>query len=411
MEISLTRRLRDVSVLDIELTVGRAQRRPDLLSVLMRAHERDGRIEAKDVCEHLLQNRPLPVGRAILRRCHSLGLLDPEGVPPARRDSVLQSGGEPGEPNSSADLDWVYHLTREGRTALETRTIFVPEAGRYRVWMSGDPLLESALLDLVPQEENRLYDEVGPPSRGVGASPPPNEPEAQVPEALKQLEGRVVDLAHTKPVKVLVMRVGQRALVPDAEPGRTTATWTLSPTAKPTLALTGMFTAPWMRGPQIGWEKVWQSLLGNRSCDWVETPATGLLTEFEDPTLKDDERLNMARAIKFASPVVPGLGAFEETEVRAIPTIPRTKQDAQAWALWSLERRVDRHLAPTDYDRLLREVASLFSAYPVSLPPQDKFATQIATRERAKAGTKEAPRLPPAFWFLQAPLDLPREVR
>lgn len=408
MQITLSRKLHEVSVLDVQMTVGRALRRPDLLSVLMRARELDDRIRARDVSEHLLQGRPLVVGRTILRRCHELGLLDLERPPASVPRTGKARGLEAAQTPAVEDLDQVFMLTPQGRRALDTKTIFIPETGRYRVWLCEDPLLETnPLLDLQPQEESRLYDDLQAGRQGGNSE---TEDEVETPQLLRQLEGRVLDLAHDKPEKWQIVRVGQQCITHSLEPGRTTVTWTLGPTSRASVVLSGYFNSTWLDPPSLGWERVWEYLLGDRRRDWLPAPDRVLLTEFSDRTLTDAERLNLTRALRVASPTIPGLGQFDETEVHSISVKPRTKWDAQAWALWNLEHRVDRHLGPQEYDKLLMEIAAQFSGFPVSLPPPERLAEQIATRERGTSDRVGVSRLPPAYWFLQASHDLPRSL-
>ena len=408
MRIDLARRLEGLRGFECEMTVGWPDRRPDLLAVLARARELGGDIRAKDVSDHLLLGRPVAVGRAILRRCSELGLIElasgtsnsrdrPRGSNPSDRGDVAETQGE------------VYSLTSLGSMALSAEAIFMPESGRFRALLSEDSLLPSPLVDRYPLEENRLISEVRPRGRGFPGPGDTSEREQSTPESLSELEGHVVTLFRQPTTQALITRVGPRGVpVPEYDVPTVDILWELGPNQDPVVRLRGGIVADGLPPPSDDWGVVWNALLGDNARTWRTDPTPALRTGFADSSLTSAEKMNLSRNLTFHRPQIPSLGEFDTTEVRAVPIAPASAADAQAWARWILESRIDRHLSDGEFSTLSREVTSRFLEFRVDLPARAVLAEGILARERSRAKDSTTPRLPPAYWYCQAVLDLPR---
>ena len=115
--------------------VAKAEKRPELTPVLLRASETGG-TDARDVAGHLLFE-------ARSRRVVAERLLD-IGV----AYKLLEKRGR------------AFVLTGAGETAIDTEKVLVPDYGTWTVWASEDPLLPSPVLRIEPWNEPNAYTEI-----------------------------------------------------------------------------------------------------------------------------------------------------------------------------------------------------------------------------------------------------------
>jgi hypothetical protein len=141
--IHLTRKIK-VECWRVIGQVAKVAERNELLPVLLRARER-GHTDARDIAEHLLfeSGSRQVIAQRLLHIAEQYGLLEQENRQ--------------------------YRLTESGRTALDTKKVFVPKHGAWTVWVSKDPLLRAVILRVEPWQESTAYDEV----RGQGRDKAP----------------------------------------------------------------------------------------------------------------------------------------------------------------------------------------------------------------------------------------------
>jgi hypothetical protein len=399
MEISLSRQL-PIEVFEIPLEIARPQRRPDLHAILLRVKEKREGTTARDICDHLLKGRPDSVGATILRRCEDLGLLQVVDVSPSPDERWNGEGYETARPDDRSPSPTThYALTPAGEMAIEQEEVFISEVGRFRLWVSSDPLLSSPLLDLQPRDE----DEARFQNHEVESD------QSALPELVRGLERQTLTLPglHANRVRVGdVPRMGHRVAIHE----RATVIWSISNQGPSEVRLDGRFQGT-LPAPRLRWEKIWEDILGPRSSDWV-TGHTGhvLLTKFKDPELQPSELRTLRRTLRLHKPHVDGYGPFDPTEARDVPIAPATDDDALEWSEWLLEQMADQHIFAKDYEHLLGEVRDMFPGYKLRLPSQQALAEHIAERVQHSSEEESPPRYPPAFWRLRAPLDLMEKV-
>jgi hypothetical protein len=399
MDLRLSRYV-EVATFDVRMEISRPQKRPDLIALLFRAREAQDGTNARDVCQHLLNGRPERVGQLLLKRCEELGLLQRQANPEEEPKEEWPGSTRLPSPET------MFVPTREGEIAMAQREVFMPEAGRFRVWATDDPLLPAPLLSLQPRSEEN------PPRQGS------EEQESRLedlPDFVTCLQGQIVtlpgrDSQHRVRVD-MVPRQGSRV----AERARVTAEWCISDNGSSSLIVEGLlgnysFNTK-LPAPRLPWDEVWNELLGDSSVDWVpRTQGDALLSSFTDPELGDAEKRTMMRTLHFQRPELEELGAFRDTKVVRVPIAPRTKMDAQEWSEWMLEQEIARHTWPADYAKIRGDVLERFPGYGVSLPDQASLASRIEERERRNVKTGASKGLPPAYWFLRAPLDLAEDI-
>ncbi len=368
MRIALTRAI-ELTAFEVVMEIGRAEKRRDILAVLMKARELGSRITPEDVCTYLLIGRPVALGRTVVSRCQEYGLLDLDG-----------------------------RLTPLGEYGLEHERVFNPERGRYRVLCTQDPLVPQTLLSLkeVPEPYADEVVQRRKRAKGSGATSPPPE-DQPLPGWISSLEGKTVTPVDSgEEIRVLKAELRCVKGTVEAEE-KLSLLWALSPEDDPTLEVRG-FARRVLDPPPVSYEEVFLDLLGERRPDW--DPEVGVLrVGFEE--MSDAERSSFRKDLHVEKSVVGRYGAFDATEIHDVPLGPRTRADAQRWASWTLDQSISTYLSRGDYDHLVRRVVGLFPEFPVSLPKREELASAL------RRGVEErGERLPRAYWFLLAPIDL-----
>lgn len=408
MEVKLSRSL-SVMVFDAKMQISRPQKRPDLMAILYRAQENRKGTNAVDLRKHLLNGRPDRVGQTLLKRCEDLGLLQ-------RCD---EEDGEKAY-NELPSPKALFVLTPEGEETIREQEVFMPEAGRFRVWVTDDPLLEAnRLIYINPvREENPAWK----------GSDKEKDTLTDLPPLITDLQGNVVVVLGYDHVqqRVRIDEISRQGIKVDSKVS-VMADWIVSDTAVPSLSVRGkpeLFSAQSAKRelemfelnirlppPQYPWETVWNQLLGKSIHEWVKgSRGNVLLTDFADSSLSDKEKLTMKRTLKFRKPSFHELGSFDDTQVDGIPLSPRTDKDAREWAEWMLEQMVVHHIQGEEFQELVREVQELFPDNKLILPDQPTLARRIAERERILNKESGTPKLPSVYWFLQASIDLTEEM-
>lgn len=377
IQIRLTRVL-PVETYAALMTIGRADdKRRDLLAVLALARQHDGQVTPELICRELLMGRPQVVGKKVVERCAELGLLNLEG-----------------------------ELTDSGRDALATGEVFIPETGKYRVWVANDPLVPGKFLGIEPVPEvnapdanleaKRRRNEHGEGGRFAGGP-------IDLPDAVTGLPGRIFTsfLGLNGRVRVLNVEKKGEALPVEASLSKCRLEWTFSSARVSSVQVTDGFNAKF-DPPRVSFDQMWFQVLGNEAANWVGGEKGGYLkTRFSDETLLDAERMNLRRS-KLFRPELEGLGKFDQITVGEIPIFPTTFGDANAWALWIQERSVTQYLDEASFEQLNSHIVERFPGFKVKLRNRQDLARRLGDSVHPSEGD----RFPSAYWFLRASLDL-----
>ncbi len=396
MEVKLSRPLA-VMVFDTMMQISRPQKRPDLMAILYRARENGKGTNAIDMCKYLLNGRPDRVGQTLLKRCEELGLL--QRVDEEDEEQVY---GELPSPEA------FFVPTPEGEEAIRQQEVFMPEAGRFRVWITDDPLLAAnRLISINPVSEEN------PARKGTDKE---TNPLKDLPALITDLHGQIVVVPGNNHVRqrVRIDEISRQGISVDSKVS-VMADWIVSDTAVSALSVRGNLGVFELNvrlpPPHYPWEEVWNQLLGKSIHEWVkESRGNVLLTDFANSSLNDKEKRTMKCTLQFQKPSFHGLGSFNDTHVSGIPLAPRTDKDARDWAEWMLEQMVVHHIQGEEYQELIREVQELFPDHKLILPDQPTLARRIAERERRLNKESGLPKLPSVYWFLQASIDLTEEM-
>lgn len=369
MKIAINREAHLVAF-EVVMDIGREEKRKDVVSVLMRAEELGGRVTPEDICNSLLIDRPIAVGKTVIARCQDLELLDADG--------------------------W---LTPLGKESLGQKTVPLPEHGRYRILCTTDPLVPQRILDLedVHEPETEIIVNARRAARKPESKSKLPEEADSVPPWLLELKNQSIFLPRTGE-RIRVLSIAERCVSAQVrEQEELSLKWTIYPDREPELKAKGF--AKWnIDAPEISHESVFLELLGVYRVAW--DARRGVL-RYRFKEVVDAERASMSKSLQIEKPSVGEYGKFDDTEIRGIPIAPRTSRDAQEWAEWLLEHEIAEYLDEEGYADLVRRINSRFPDFVVRVPNRSKMAAQIRRSATAQGGL-----LPPAYWYLQAPLDL-----
>ena len=320
------------------------------------------------------------VGRRLGRICEELGLLHLE-------------------------KERIVGLTPEGErvAASGDPRVFVPQLGVWVLFWSDDPLLPQPLLRVEPGKEPSAHDE-----RQAGSS---RNGEVKrrfdiVPEAIEALcdvrgERPPLELLAAKDgLPIRMVAIEHKVELLQMEHALSVDLSFEPEDARGSLRLHGTtggkgidrtLPAP----PDHDHAGVWDALLrSNGAAEWWNLRSGKLQVSFKN--LRDDALTSFRFRMSFKEPEIGGLGRFDDTTVDGIPLEPATASDAQRWFEWLLERRAERTQWPDIFAANVAELRGLFPGHSIRLPGQSDFAR----------GLRRAERPPPAYWHLQAPLDL-----
>jgi hypothetical protein len=349
-----------VSCWHVKGTISRASKRDDLLPVLKRAEENDGTY-GRDIANHLLGEEigREVIGIRLLAICESLNL--------------LESRGDKKRPR--------YYITENGEKALASGEIMVPEDGTWKVWASNDPLLDFPILKIEPFQEETAYGEVQGRNKD------------EVKNRIKRFEVAPAWLRKVNGIVSLPSADGSTAICIEKieskiESVESNANLTISwQPIKRSLSLTGTIANLNINAtptaPHVDFDSVWQELLENEFLwdDW-DLEKNRLHVRFSD-TL-EQERSSKQRRLELKKPHFQKYGSFE-TSHRVTDIFPKSQEDAQSWAVWSLLNQVSKYATENEYGSWYINAKKPFENYSegINLPERRELASR-AWAQRSK---------------------------
>ena len=348
--------------------VAKAGKRAELMSVLLRAQEReDEGTSALDVAEHLLfepRSRHV-VAERLLHIGVTYGFIEEQG----RRAFVL---------------------TEAGQQAIRTGEVFVPEDGAWTLWASDDPLHPSPEQRIEPWNEPTAYDEI----KGRQRENARERRGEALPAWLRDIIGTAVIPAAGNAVAVRIDHLDDKAEAIDTH-GALRLRWNVGDGR---LQLNGSLDG-WQEGkakqvetdleaPRTPPDDVWRTLLDNEGLreQWDEERQM-LRVSFDETG--DIEREAMSRDLKFESPYLPSHGTFEPLTVPEVGITAESEMDAQSLAEWRLRARIRDYATFERYADWRAEAAAPFERYEIELPARAHLARgcweQVTDRPEPRA--------------------------
>lgn len=284
-----------------------------------------------------------------------------------------------------------WRATEAGRQAAATGIVLLPQRGVWSFYTAADPLLAHGVVAVFPWSgEPSAFDERG---KDTGRS------FDALPATLAGAVGRVLDVP-AGPVRAI--RIDDLGKSPRGERVETTdkarITWTLDPKGA-RCRLTGRVEDDAIDAelpvPAPAHEQVWQSLLRHAGLEPQWDPQRRVLRVPFKETKDDEERSRMMRALLFTTPLLDGLGRFDDTRVDGVGLQARSPEDATSWARWRFLRELRSYSTDDMIQDAYRRAADPFEGVAAPCPPRSELA-------RLARGDV---RPPPSYWWLQAPED------
>lgn len=399
-----------VSTFDAEATVAVGKDRPEFLAVARLAQDFQRPIDGRFVARELLGGLPEQVGWRVIDRCVALRLLE----------RVDHRG-----PGTLSDY---------GKEALRTGQVLVPEEGIWRFYMVDDVLQEDSLIHVERLESVSAKDERDAiyQTKKLGQNRP-SQVQA-TPGNLK--ESSTEGLIFSSVVNRREFSIEQVA--PQGENGpsdRLTLSIDWGPGQRPKVVLRGQVMSPPReervdsqrtgKNPQIGkpstkplavdylldepqvlagtvYEQLWMGLVGfalnvrgEELQRWYESTRELLAPIRVDSSLTSDARNTMTKTLAIPAMSFTDYGEFQDTKLDGVKLVPRTPEDAQAWAEWLQWQTINQYATPTSLDSLNQQVLKRFPYHHPALP------NATALLERAIKQPDE-----PTARYLLAPYDL-----
>ncbi|EDN71559.1 conserved hypothetical protein [Beggiatoa sp. PS] len=374
MEIILKRTLK-IERYRIIAEVTRVQKRAELHAVLLLAQQKQGDISAKMVAEELLGNRPETVGKRLIHICVTHDLLKEEEFRGKKH----------------------YTLTETGQTALREEKIFIPERGTWEIWVTNDPLLPSALIQIKvfkePQARNEINSQEDLKERT-------NNMQSLPKWSFEKLQGQSITPLADRKTDYRFDELGKKGEVvtPDAT---ITATLTIPQFGDSSeLRFSGTIDGKkcdYQEQHAMTFELAWPLILKQQN--WlkrkrIQKTGQQVLVVSYDSLKSDQERASFHKDYPtIQKPYLANLGKFDNTIIKNVPIAPATEKDASDWVDWLLERNTNHYVLKGDFEVMQNEVAKSFPDYKITFPAQSYFAQLLRQSN------------PRAYWYLQAPLD------
>ena len=342
-DIVLTRPV-DIRCWRVVGLVANAGKRRELEPILLRADEAGG-TSAEDVAEHLLVERRSRkvVAERLLRIGTALKLLEKRG-------------------------DRRFVLSEDGRRALDSGQVLLPEQGAWTVWASRDPLLPVPVLRIERWDEQKS---------AVSESRRDREEERSFVSLLDWL-GDVQGTEFAPPASSDGIAVRIDALEEKAEAVESDASLSLEwNVSKSRLRLRGQWDGDTvdseLEAPRVTSSEIWDVLLdGEGLMEHWDGEGRTLRVLFEDTT--EGERESMSRELEFRKPRVSDYGEFDPLALSGTAITARSRGDARKWSNWRLNVRVRDFATAGRYAAWWKEAVSPFAEYGLELPSRAELA-------------------------------------
>lgn len=349
--------------------VAKAEKRPELTPVLLRASETGG-TDARDLAGHLFfetRSRRV-VAERLLRIGVVYGLLE--------------------------ERNGKFTLTTAGETAIDTGDVLVPQFGAWTIWASEEPLLHSPILCVDAWKEPLAFDEI----KGRKRESAKQRSSEELPRWIRNVVGTPITLAAGSGAEIRIDDLEDKAEAVDAN-GLLRLSWNVGDgrlQLTGTLTLEGKKVTTELDAPSMSPNRVWRALLENGGLleQWDEERQ--VLYVSVDET-NETEREAMSRILEFESPDVPDYGKFEPLAVSEVPITAPSEVDAQSWAKWRLRARIRDYATSERYGAWRNEAAAPFKQYEIELPTRTELFDEVCNRT--------PDRRDPRFWRLAAAED------
>lgn len=356
-----------VSSFDAQATVAIGRKRPEFLAVAQLAADLARPITPRDIMRELLGNRPEVLGRRVIARCISLGLL----VDSDRHGSAV--------------------ISTTGLQALEAGEVLVPEEGIWRFYLQSDPLLPNTLLHARRLETGSAHQER---NKGKKSSNQNSQPQnIRSPERLRQCRAATPSASIADGQLLHLRELSERGS--EGPSGTLNLSFLWEPTSSPLLTLTGDLAKidPTLESPLIDstlvpdsrffstYEGMWKEIaamamdISHETLDhWHQrTEQLSVPVSFSSTTAL--ERKVFKRNIPVPDSDWGAFGEFESTTLKDAPILPASAADAQQWAQWLQWESIQDYVTAEQLTQITHAQLARFPYHQPRLPsPQELIA-------------------------------------
>lgn len=304
-------------------------------------------------------------------------------------------------------------LTELGEKALREGKVPVPEKGLYVLYTTEDPLFSEKMIAYEPKDERKgkQFQDLAFAKQNKKEVDHNNSKISDTPRWLKDLikslksspkiiglpaqngeeiqlvnvEGQVNRSNQTKNVS-LVLRIssGQN---PEMKVIASSGKNNSKSVCKPNMEMTVF--------------EVLKQLVPERADDIIESEQEpAILISFDEIENKPSEIHSGKRNLKINKPTIEDLGRFKDVTVEGVPLLPKTLDDAIAWANSLVSGWIDYYIDESSYDSLCEKAITRFSERFDS----NKIRNGIHSFEEMKRTLNaEKKQNPQKYWFVTTP--------
>jgi len=304
-----------------------------------------------------------------------------------------------------------YSLTVTGKAAIQDKMVFIPERDGFLLHGTDDPLFHEPVLACVKTNDSTNDPKSKKKPEGMQKSPREMQWITTVKERVER-DPQLVHLAteQNRTVQLIeIVESGEQAdplfsitakLSIDENEGAILTVYSKNHVKKTDsgkgLTVGHEFTLPFI--------KVLRNLFRGSSDDIIETvDGCAHLVSYRD-IANDATALNSHKKdFRIEKPEIDGFGKFDDVTLQALPIIPKTVNDAQQWAVWTLRESIRYYTNETGYAELRESAARSWEPHYSheeileSLPSYDEM--RIALEDGRNSD-------PERYWYIAAPFLL-----
>ena len=358
-----------------KMEMGIEQKHEELISILLLAQQKDGKITTDLISDHLLFNFPKKASKLLIDYMTKLKLFEEDGK-----------------------------ISSTGIEALERKTIAIPELDAYDIYCVNDPLVPQTLLHYKPVKRTDIQKEVSQ-EKYMDIPDPDN-----LPGWILSLNGKRITVFKNRNQIIKILSIDNKGFkVAEKRNDYLELEVVLNSSNNNKLKFSRFAKANINPPEDLTFENVWPEILGLNSKYWQYIPEReefSLKIDFKG--LNDVELGSFIKNVFIKKPEIKKYGYFLDTIAENIPISPKSLEDAQQWFDWFLLNNVGDYLFPSDYDSFIYPFWTNFPEFKdeLKIPSQSELIKKLNFHQKQmKIDGKHARE----FWYLNAPLDLVME--
>ena len=317
------------------------------LPILQHMKENSWRTNSKIFCEKLLGLGNNAIAESLLSRCVYLELIEKSY-------------------NSHSDIT-DYKITENGKSALDEKSVFIPEEGVWEIHYTEDQFIpsKSQILTIIQPPPKILQE--------TNRSKKENKKHTAIPVYFKKLIKKRLTMIKDNDViinefKPHVEKIGKSTngnISWNVKNNFATFSFNIENKKFDTKILI----------PNVTGDQILNSLLKIEKMDrkWDKT-RNSLLLDFDETT--DADRVRMSKKLLFKHPNIMQFGEFDDLEID-VNILPNTESSAKKWAYSLFLNSITKYATRKNYEKWINSVTSKFSEYNISIIKRTDIAAGL----------------------------------